>query len=818
MEDAEYLEIKDRAWEKFRTIPGVHAVGLGLKTVGGHRTSDRAIIVFVVHKRRRDQLSLTELIPSTFEGIRTDVVEMGEPRSMQADAIEAEVDPNPSGPGIRVHLSALNDPVPGGWIVVLVVTVSKIPSGSSAPTSNASVVSTDPVFPSSVSDVAEDLAKGLAIDPGFKVTHQPTSADIIIVAEANFSIVVDCYVRLVDHADYSNTSGGYLRGGICLQTYSGGIGTLGCLATIPPTPKDPGGKVVAITNQHVVSSAGRDPTNLKAIVDTTSAAIQIAGTVDAEALIIVEFRRDHRPFAVAACHTLRNLTLSDTAKDVASAINNAAIDTPAGMVHASAAGTLVTVKNANGPGLSMTSVAFGRTRPAPNVRLKARLLDIPVQAPLSHILRFEGFSDERCGLHLQVTQGGALTASFSVFLKPGQMTTEQIAQHISTTINKMPVGETGQVWATAVGAELRIHKADAVECVIQSSTSVGHPNPMYVKVCSNLIGNVIDARLDVDAALIQLEAGLDYKPVIEGIGPVDGDFPSTSLFEGLPVQKRGYVSGLTTGEVIALWVTGTIRTKEGFRRFYRNVIMVGSTTREPKHGTWRPFLLSGDSGSALVTAGPRPVKVVGLLFASDSTGMIAFASPIGKVLEVFKGFGLSLALAPGQDPNAVRTVPDSAVAMSALPDGAIPRGLVGRRRPAATVGWSVLVDRLSRAREELASTSAGRECVEVIGRHFRETQALVTTNRRVGTVWQRSGGPEITNALLEMACGRDRRVPTNINGKPFADCLLRLQRVLTRYASPSLSRDLARYTPLFARWSGMTYPELLISFQTAPTE
>jgi hypothetical protein len=67
MDDSEYLEIKERAWERLSAIPGVHAVGLGTRVVAGSRTSETAIVVL-------DELDAAELVPSTM----TDVVEMSE--------------------------------------------------------------------------------------------------------------------------------------------------------------------------------------------------------------------------------------------------------------------------------------------------------------------------------------------------------------------------------------------------------------------------------------------------------------------------------------------------------------------------------------------------------------------------------------------------------------------------------------------------------------------------------------------------------------------------------------------------------------------
>jgi hypothetical protein len=69
----EYLAIKERAAAQFLQLPGVHAVGLARKQVTGVRTAVFSLRITVIKKL--GQVPANEMIPATFEGIPTDVVE-----------------------------------------------------------------------------------------------------------------------------------------------------------------------------------------------------------------------------------------------------------------------------------------------------------------------------------------------------------------------------------------------------------------------------------------------------------------------------------------------------------------------------------------------------------------------------------------------------------------------------------------------------------------------------------------------------------------------------------------------------------------------
>jgi hypothetical protein len=93
---------------------------------------------------------------------------------------------------------------------------------------------------------------------------------------------------------------------------------------------------------------------------------------------------------------------------------------------------------------------------------------------------------------------------------------------------------------------------------------------------------------------------------------------------GMPVQKYGRTTSLTTGTVTAVNAIVNVAYGAGTARFVDQVIVQSS----------KPLLKSGDSGSLLVTrsAGANPV---GLLFAGGSSGKFAVANPIDPVLAEF---------------------------------------------------------------------------------------------------------------------------------------------------------------------------------------
>jgi len=108
----DYLEVKDRAFEVFSKLPGVHTVGLGVKEIAGHSGDQLTIRVFVSRKKPRTALDRWERIPPFYEGFPTDIVQEAPPRLLiggtvpNFDALEARQDTNKERPlmgGLQVQ-------------------------------------------------------------------------------------------------------------------------------------------------------------------------------------------------------------------------------------------------------------------------------------------------------------------------------------------------------------------------------------------------------------------------------------------------------------------------------------------------------------------------------------------------------------------------------------------------------------------------------------------------------------------------------------------------------------------------------------------
>lgn len=77
MSDAEYKALAGRAYAALKKYPNVHSVGLGGRERKGTPTGELAVRVFVTRKLSPAELGIDSVIPPEFEGLPTDIVEMG---------------------------------------------------------------------------------------------------------------------------------------------------------------------------------------------------------------------------------------------------------------------------------------------------------------------------------------------------------------------------------------------------------------------------------------------------------------------------------------------------------------------------------------------------------------------------------------------------------------------------------------------------------------------------------------------------------------------------------------------------------------------
>jgi hypothetical protein len=367
-------------------------------------------------------------------------------------------------------------------------------------------------------------------------------------------------------------------------------------------------------------------------------------------------------------------------------------------------------------------------------------------------------------------------------------TLQQAASSIVDAINQVAAAG---VTATSTGTGFHLSVVAEVDCLITRDVRVGQPTDSFSSSCSlccnNEIGRVIAADISVDIALIQLVTGTQYLNVAKQIGPVTG-VQSSAVAVNDQVQKYGAATGYTNSSVQYIVMSGSYATNlsqtpgqwEVFYRYYTNAIFVDANASQPPN---TKFSLPGDSGSAVLN---MTGQLVGVLFSSSNT--LAGVTPIHSVLDAMK-----ISFANATTAQTV-TAAQGISAMVMLPPG-------------------LVAEALMEARTELTSTPEGKEIAEVVQRHAGEVQELANSNRRVATMWRRRGGPEILQAIFNMAKSSDQRLPSEIDGKPLEQCLGDMQCVLMRYGSAGLANDLSRYGSRLRALAGLSYSQVVAALQ-----
>jgi subtilisin family serine protease len=98
-------------------------------------------------------------------------------------------------------------------------------------------------------------------------------------------------------------------------------------------------------------------------------------------------------------------------------------------------------------------------------------------------------------------------------------------------------------------------------------------------------------------------------------------------------------------------------------------------------------------------------------------------------------------------------------------------------------------------RDELMATERGAELSQLFEQHATEVWSLINTNRRVAMVWHRCKGPIWVRLSLRAAHSPELPVPMQVDGLALHQAIERFARIMWRYASAPLQRDLQTYLP-----------------------
>ncbi len=563
MEDFDRIRaIKRAAQGRLLAIRGVHAVGIGLKTVGGEQTDEPAITVFVVKKKPLSELSPKEVIPAEIGGVKTDVFECDIPRSTSAVSAPIITSTSPKEL-IMQQTTPQQVTVNGsGFQADLTVAVTS-PSG----------VSTTISGPKMILNVSSgSFQMVISLDETGWYTMQVTNPDTGKSPVYSFTAT--------DTSPYSPhfvggiqiMSGGFTPGDADGSTPAqgvGGIGTLGCIATATAAGNP---MVFAITCQHVVGSPvlGQSayPNRLKGTA--VNPTITFEGSNTSNSLVDIRLsvgRVVSTEFEVyyltSGTDSLNSIVTAVAARITALAITG---------VHATADtnANTVTVTSSTLPLSDLECKVYDSPVPDPKADIRATITGTTITGPT---IKLSGVASQDCGAYVNINLGeslGMISPTFGVFVKIApKADANKVASDIAraiTTAAAVPANNLSGVTASATGATVTLGGVQTVECYVTHDIRVGQPTNSFGSKCSTCgsdrIGVVFDARLDLDVALIQLDSGLNYRAEIQDIGVVKGTLEitqgPTKKPPGYALQKRGIRTGVTKGKLNHLDVTGTI--------------------------------------------------------------------------------------------------------------------------------------------------------------------------------------------------------------------------------------------------------------------
>lgn len=575
------------------------------------------------------------------------------------------------------------------------------------------------------------------------------------------------------------------QGGLQIETARvDGSGTLGCIAL-----SNDKSKVYALTCYHVVQPARWQKPNLTVTQTafgggTSAIKVTFGGFIRDGELVIVHFT----PVTAGqhAYQALYGVSSTDTTSSVSTNVAGQVTALGVAGFTASPAGTNAITINP-GLGYVCSCDVLGHYEYAKS-DLRASITGMQVT--------FSGkVSGDLYGVYVVMNAAGPSPTSgvFTPLVKA--MTLIDVANAVATSISTMGIAG---ITASPTDATVQIKGVTEFECEITSDVRVGQPCLCSAcsKCCGDRIGVVTKARRDVDTALIQLDSGLDYLAEMDGIdGWVTGVHPvtQTDITPGpYVVKKSGSTSGVTTnGNITALNKDGFFHSEVLGDRQYAGAMDITSTGGNA-------FSKPGDSGSAVLNSNN---EVVGILFGgSDSFTM---ATPIQSITSLF-GITIATATAAGQH----QTVPGPPI--NTL-DARVRVPALARPSPA---GARSLQMRALEVKREMTEIPAGKQYAIAVQRHAPEVQALINSRPRVAAVWRRWGGPRMIEAIAGMVQGGEKTIPSELEGKPLAECIARIQEALLRYASPPLADGLRRYAPRLAQFAGLTYAELLDRLRT----
>jgi hypothetical protein len=743
MRDSEYIAIKERAAGHLLKLPQVTAVGLGPREQNRRYTGEIAIKVFVRRKRPLDEIPEAERIPSSIEGVPTDVEELGEVRRAQSTepgttaTVVADIDEQDP---LRGGVSLAAQGVPGHGTMGCLLQDRLDPSAVYGLTNHHVVTHDGKVSRSRI--VSHPSFRDSNLNFGFNV-----NSPIGVVAEAKDVPILDAAVVRIDPLTRwlpMVHEIGFLTGSHELtvtevrngdyKVRKRGIRTRlthGVIACIE-------GECLELSTNLTLHNELRKKNVFVRSIDTAPAG-RFMDDGDSGSVLVNE--------------------------------NNEVV----GLLYASdpqygfgvPIGTVFRLLNELG-GFDL-KVATPRTA-QPNATNEVQMVPMPAGVatiPIAEQIakgRHEPFRPLKGGLQIQTEPmlGDANVATLGCFVVESN---NAKAGYILTSYG-------------AVSAEGTLTPS--------ADTKVGQPK-LYKKCsgcCRGGVGKFSKGgpTHHTPIAIVRLEKDQAWVPEIEHIGPVRGH---SSADVDNKVMKYGAGTKLTGGTVVHIDpLPDDVRPKVLADSFLIKPEFDPSAigSNEDVH-----FSRFADRGAAIVDLSRR---VVGILYdnvmIADADGRKVFYGVAARIDEALQALATHAGVAVEID--ATDKADDVRIASARVALESI--------EPAPE--WSeVLPEHLTVLPATQLLESAWRE-------HERELRDLVDRNRRVATAWHRCGGPEMLQAIMRASQVPDSTLPANFNGQPASACLDRLAHTFEKFGSATLRADIARIRSLLPSPGGLS--------------
>jgi hypothetical protein len=766
MRDEEYFAIKERAAAVLLRIPHVNAVGMGGRERNGEPTGEIVIKVFVTKKKPASEVPPEELIPSSFEGVPTDIVEM-QPRIRRHQAVPGVVKPTADNSDI-----VGGPPLIGGMMI-----------GRNRPGSN--------------NNFAGTLGCFLVDDQDPTAVYALTNHHVVADGALSLSRPIKQPIGGIIGA-FNATPIGYCAAGANEPQRDAAVVRLDEGQKWVPAIRDIG----FVRGIHTVTIA--EVASHTYQVRKRGSRTQLTGGRPIAIGVQTTFFESHstfdmviRPNNAVSNPDHRQIVLSDLGDSGAVVVNeqNEVVALLWGSEEHEDA-VLHPFLNAVATPIALVLKRFKdvdhldlrvATPSDPNATEAAETRDVLPPAGVSPMTTQEMFTKGDHGHHRPLSGGSQVVADPFGFANSGTLGC------IVTNVGDPKTAFILTSYA-GLGGIVRPPTTD---------TDVGQPDNSgsCSECCINTVGDFAaggpdDATLPV--ALVKLKDDQKWLGEVMQIGVIADKKTVTSLdvvLGNYHVRKRGAGTRLTGGVVTAVGgVQGTL--PDNVRP---DAIIIKPHPNPARPNQPIAFALDNDRGAAVVN---EFNKVVGVLYDTvqipiDGVSVThGVALPIQIALDLVNALpGINVDVPQTTDPDKVQTTSHRVIT------------------EVNTVTPPVTPTTLEWLEAELAKSARGRMAIALWREHRGEIRDLINQNRKVAAAWHGSGGPALLQALSRAFHMPSVIVPATVNGRPIAACIDRLARVFDKYGSARLRADIGQMRSLLPPVGGQTLADLLTSLE-----